>query len=239
MAGDPHILLVDDERDIRDPLATYLSRNGVRVTKAENAAAARQLLTAYAIDLVLLDVMMPGEDGLSLAGYIRATTSIPVILVTAKAEEMDRVVGLEIGADDYVTKPFSPRELLARIKAVLRRVGENGALVRAPDTDSYGFGTWILKSGERELIGEDGVAIPLSTGEYNLLHAFATHPRRVLSREQLLDLSQGRELAAFERSIDNHISRLRKKIEVNSAEPKLIKTVWGGGYMLAADVRKL
>ena len=239
MAGDPHILLVDDERDIRDPLASYLSRNGLRVTKAENAAAARQLLTAYAIDLVLLDIMMPGEDGLSLAGYIRATTSIPVILLTAKAEEMDRVVGLEIGADDYVTKPFSPRELLARIKAVLRRVGENGQLVRAPDTDSYSFGAWLLKSGERELVGEDGVATPLSTGEYNILHAFVTHPRRVLTREQLLDLSQGRELAAFERSIDNHISRLRKKIEANSSDPKLIKTVWGGGYMLAADVKKL
>ena len=134
-----------------------------------------------------------------------------MILLTAKAEEMDRVVGLEIGADDYVTKPFSPRELLARIKAVLRRVGENGSLVRAPDTDSYGFGPWMLKSGERELVGEDGVAIPLSTGEYNLLHAFVTHPRRVLSREQLLDLSQGRELAAFERSIDNHISRLQEE----------------------------
>jgi DNA-binding response OmpR family regulator len=239
MAGDPHILLVDDERDIRDPLASYLSRNGLRVTNAENAAAARQLLTAYAIDLVLLDIMMPGEDGLSLAGYIRATTTIPVILLTARAEEMDRVVGLEIGADDYVTKPFSPRELLARIKAVLRRVGDNGQLVRAPDTDSYSFGAWLLKSGERELVGEDGVATPLSTGEYNLLHALVTHPRRVLTREQLLDLSQGRELAAFERSIDNHISRLRKKIEVNSSDPRLIKTVWGGGYMLAADVKKL
>jgi len=238
MAEEPHILLVDDERDIRDPLAAYLTRNGVRVTKAENAAAARQALSAYAIDLVLLDIMMPGEDGLSLAGFLRATTNVPVILLTAKAEEMDRVVGLEIGADDYVTKPFSPRELLARIKAVLRRTGEGR--VRAPDdADTYGFGPWLLKTGERELIGEDNVAVPLSTGEYNLLHALVTRPRRVLSRDQLLDLSQGRELAAFERSIDNHISRLRKKIEADPADPKLIKTVWGGGYMLAAEVRKL
>jgi DNA-binding response OmpR family regulator len=138
-----------------------------------------------------------------------------------------------------VTKPFSPRELLARIKAVLRRVGEGGGQVRAPDTDNYAFGDWMLRSGERELVGEDNVAIPLSTGEYNLLHAFVTHPRRVLSRDQLLDLSQGRELAAFERSIDNHISRLRKKIESDPANPKLIKTVWGGGYMLAAEVKRL
>ncbi len=239
MADEPHILLVDDERDIRDPLAAYLSRNGMRVTKAENAAAARQMLSAYAIDLVLLDIMMPGEDGLSLTGHIRATTKLPIILLTARTEETDRIVGLELGADDYVSKPFSPRELLARIKAVLRRVNENGGLVRAPDTDSYGFGPWVLKSGERELVDEDGVAIPLSTGEYNLLHALVTHPRRVLTREQLLDLSQGRELAAFERSIDNHISRLRKKIEENPSDPKLIKTVWGGGYTLAAEVRKL
>ena len=239
MAEEPHILLVDDERDIREPLAAYLSRSGVRVTKASDAAAARQILSAYAIDLVLLDVMMPGEDGLALTGYIRATTSIPVILLTAKAEETDRIVGLEIGADDYVTKPFSPRELLARIKAVLRRVGDSNNLVRAPDTDSYAFGPWVLKTGERELIDADGVAIPLSTGEYNLLHALVTHPRRVLSREQLLDLSQGRELAAFERSIDNHISRLRKKVEENPSDPRLIKTVWGGGYTLAAEVKRL
>jgi DNA-binding response OmpR family regulator len=237
MADEPHILLVDDEREIREPLASYLTRNGVRVTKAENAAVARQMLSAYAIDLVLLDIMMPGEDGLALAGFIRATTNVPIILLTAKTEEMDRVVGLEIGADDYVTKPFSPRELLARIKAVLRRAGESR--VRAPDADTYGFGPWLLKSGERELVGEDNVAIPLSTGEYNLLHAFVTHPRRVLSRDQLLDLSQGRELAAFERSIDNHISRLRKKIETDPSNPKLIKTVWGGGYMLAAEVKRL
>jgi DNA-binding response OmpR family regulator len=238
-AKEPHILLVDDERDIREPLAAYLSRNGLRVSKAEHAAAARQMLSAHAIDLVLLDIMMPGEDGLALAGYIRATSPIPVILLTARAEETDRIVGLELGADDYVTKPFSPRELLARIKAVLRRTGEASARVHAPDSDSYAFGPWVLKSGERELVDREGVAIPLSSGEYNLLHALVIRPRRVLSRDQLLDLTQGRELAAFERSIDNHISRLRKKIEENPSDPKLIKTVWGGGYMLAAEVRKL
>ncbi len=239
MADEAHILLVDDERDIREPLAAYLARNGYRVSKAENAAAARTLLNAKDIDLVLLDIMMPGEDGLSLTGFIRATVNVPVILLTAKAEETDRIVGLEIGADDYVTKPFSPRELLARIKAVMRRSGEGPSKVRAPEVESYAFGPWVLKTGERELVDREGVAIPLSTGEYNLLHAFVTHPRRVLSREQLLDFSQGRELAAFERSIDNHISRLRKKIEENASDPKLIKTVWGGGYMLSAEVTKL
>jgi DNA-binding response OmpR family regulator len=238
MAGEPHILLVEDEREIRDPLAAYLVRNDLRVTKAENAVAARQVLAAHAIDLVLLDIMMPGEDGLSLAGFIRATTKIPVILVTAKSEDTDRIVGLELGADDYVSKPFNPRELLARIKAVLRR-SEGGAVHRAPDADAYAFGSWVLKTGERELVGEDGIPVSLSTGEYNLLFAFVTHPKRVLTRDQLLDLTQGRELAAFERSVDNHISRLRKKIEADPGDPKLIKTVWGGGYTLAAEVKRL
>jgi DNA-binding response OmpR family regulator len=238
MAHTPHILLVDDERDIRDPLAAYLVKNGLRVTKAENAAVARQQLAAHAIDLVLLDIMMPGEDGIALAGFIRATTRIPVILVTAKSEETDRIVGLELGADDYVSKPFNPRELLARIKAVLRRATGDGQ-VRAPDADAYGFGPWVLKTGERELIDSEGVAVPLSTGEFQLLLALVTHPRRVLSRDQLLDLSQGRELAAFERSIDNHISRLRKKVETDASHPQLIKTVWGGGYTLACEVRRL
>jgi len=239
MSDEAHLLLVDDERDIREPLAAYLARAGYRVSKAGNAEAARALLAAKDFDLVLLDIMMPGEDGLALTGFIRATTALPVILLTARAEETDRIVGLELGADDYVTKPFSPRELLARIKAVLRRSGDGNSRVRPPEAESFAFGPWVLKTGERELVDRDGVAIPLSTGEYNLLYAFVTHPRRVLSRDQLLDLSQGRELAAFERSIDNHISRLRKKIEESASEPKLIKTVWGGGYMLASEVTRL
>jgi two-component system, OmpR family, response regulator len=237
MTGEPHVLIVDDERDILDPLASYLSKNGFRVSKAANAAAAREMIAAHAVDIALIDIMMPGEDGLSLTGFLRATTKTPVILLTAKAEETDRIVGLELGADDYVTKPFSPRELVARIKAVLRRTSDNQ--VKAPDADAYAFGDWVLRTGERELVDKDGGAVPLSTGEYNLLLALVTHPKRVLTRDQLLDLSQHRELAAFERSIDNHISRLRKKVEADPRDPKLIKTVWGGGYTLAADVRRL
>ena len=237
MTGEPHVLIVDDERDILDPLASYLSKNGFRVSKAGNAASAREIIAAHAIDIALIDIMMPGEDGLSLTGFLRATSKTPVILLTAKAEETERIVGLELGADDYVTKPFSPRELVARIKAVLRRTSDNQ--VKAPDADAYAFGEWVLRTGERELVGKDGDATPLSTGEYNLLLALVTHPKRILTRDQLLDLSQHRELGAFERSIDNHVSRLRKKVEADPRDPKLIKTVWGGGYTLAADVRRL
>ena len=237
MAGEPHVLIVDDERDILEPLASYLSKNGFRVSKARDAAAARGIIAAHSIDIALIDIMMPGEDGLSLTGFIRATTKVPVILLTAKAEETDRIVGLELGADDYVTKPFSPRELVARIKAVLRRSSSDR--VRAPDAEGFAFGDWVLRTGERELVGKDGCQVGLSTGEYNLLLAFVTHPKRVLTRDQLLDLSQHRDLGAFERSIDNHVSRLRKKVETDPSDPKLIKTVWGGGYTLAADVRRL
>jgi DNA-binding response OmpR family regulator len=240
MDREPHILVVDDERDIRDPLASFLGKNGLRVTRADSAAAARDILSVHAIDLILLDIMMPGESGVSLAAYIRATTRTPLILLTAKADEVDRIVGLEVGADDYVTKPFSPRELLARIRALLRRVNDVGAApVHAPDASGYGFGPWVLKTGERELVDAAGVSIALSTAEYNLLLAFVTHPKRVLTRDQLLDLTQGRELAAFERSIDNLISRVRRKIETDPGDPKLIKTVRGGGYTLATDVRRI
>jgi two-component system, OmpR family, response regulator len=237
MAGEPHVLIVDDERDILDPLAAYVSKNGYRVSKARDASAAREILAAHSVDIALIDIMMPGEDGLSLTGFIGATSKIPVILLTAKAEETDRIVGLELGADDYVTKPFSPRELVARIKAVLRRTSKDS--VKAPDAEAYAFGDWILRTGERELADKEGKAVALSSGEYNLLLAFVTHPKRVLTRDQLLDLTQHRDLGAFERSIDNHISRLRKKVETDPRNPQLIKTVWGGGYTLAAEVRRL
>ena len=239
MVDTPHLLLVDDERSIREPLAQYLVKQGFRVTQVGDAEAARMRLGAYAIDLVILDIMMPGEDGLSLCRHIRATSDIPVILLTAKSEETDRIVGLEMGADDYMVKPFSPRELAARIKVVLRRVQAGGARQHAPEAGAYAFADWILKTGERTLVDREGVAVPLSTGEYDLLHALVTRPRQVLTRDQLLDLTQGREAAAFDRAIDNQVSRLRKKIEADPRNPQLIKTVWGGGYTLAAEVTRL
>ena len=198
------------------------------------------LFVAQAINfVVVLDIMMPGEDGLSLCRHLRANSDLPIILLTARTEDMDRILGLEMGADDYVLKPFNPRELVARIRAVLRRAGAGEARQREPETASYAFGDWLLKAGERALVDRDGVSMPLSTREYSLLLALVTRPRQVLSRDQLLDLTQGREAAAFDRSIDNQVSRLRRKIEPDPKEPAIIKTVWGGGYMLAADVRRL
>lgn len=235
----PHLLLVDDERSIREPLAAYLARNGFRVTQAANAAEGRAKLQAYAIDLVILDIMMPGEDGLSLTRHIRETSELPVVLLTARTEETDRIVGLEMGADDYVVKPFSPRELIARVKVILRRASAGGVRQRAPDSASYAFAGWVLKAGERTLVDAEGVSVPLSTGEFNLMLALVTRPRQVLSRDQLLDLTQGREAGAFDRSIDNQVSRLRRKIEPDPRNPTLIKTVWGGGYTLAAEVTRL
>ncbi len=236
LTSNPHILVVDDHREIRDLLGRYLVKHGLRASVADSAAAARRILDGHAIDLVVLDIMMPGEDGLSLCRQLRANGGLPVILLTAMAEETDRVVGLEIGADDYVTKPFNPRELLARIKAVLRRTQslppQRGGLAGT----SLCFDRWRLMVDQRELIGPDGVAVPLSTGEFLLLSVLLARPKMVLSRDQLLDLTRGRDAQPFDRSIDNQISRLRRKIEADPKKPSLIKTVWGGGYMLAADV---
>lgn len=234
----PHILVVDDHRDIRETLAKYLERNGFRVTTAADAKAARERLKAAAVDLAVLDVMMPGEDGLSLCRHLRESLELPVILLTAMADDTDRVIGLELGADDYVTKPFNPRELLARIKAVLRRVQALPPRTRPAQAEELRFAGWRLMVARRELVDADGVAVPLSTAEFELLRAFLDHPRMVLSREQLLDLTRGREAAVFDRSIDNQVSRLRRKIEPDPKNPTLVKTVWGGGYSFTAEVER-
>jgi len=235
MEPSPHILVVDDSADIREPLGKYLSRKGLRVSTAAGGVEMRKLLKSSAFDLVVLDIMMPGEDGLSLCRMLRETSETPIILLTAMVDETDRVVGLELGADDYVTKPFSPRELLARIRAVLRRSKTTNNRDAVP-SKRYRFGRWELDAVRRELMASDQVAVPLSTAEFRLLTVFLQRPQMVLSREQLLDLTAGRSLEPFERSIDNQVSRLRKKIEPDPKSPTIIKTVWGGGYVLATEV---
>ncbi len=238
MEQTPHLLIVDDHREIRDALSKYLARHGYRVSVAADAREARRVLGGHAIDLVILDIMMPGEDGLSLCRDLRARSAIPIILLTAMAEETDRIVGLEIGADDYVTKPFNPRELLARIKAVLRRVNTLPPAHERVERGRLRFGHWTFDPARRELLREDGVTVPLSTAEYQLLLAFVRHPGVVLSRDQLLDLARGREAQLFDRSIDNLVSRLRKKIEEDPKRPRYIKTHWGGGYSFATEVTR-
>ena len=234
----PHVLVVDDHREIREPLARYLERHGLRATVAESAAAARRTLRAAAVDLVVLDIMMPGEDGLQLCRYLRETTRIPVILLTAMGEETDRIVGLEVGADDYVSKPFNPRELLARIKAVIRRA-RNLPPDRVPlPAGKYRFDRWSLDVARRELVDEEGVVMPLSYGEFRLLVVLLERPGMVLSRDQLLDLTRGRAAAPFDRAVDNQVSRLRRKIERNPRNPCLIATVWGGGYRFSVEVER-
>ena len=232
----PHILIVDDHEDIRTLLSRYLVKNGMRATMAADAAEARRRLPKAAVDLVVLDIMMPGEDGLSLCRHLRETSNIPVILLTAMGEETDRIVGLEVGADDYVPKPFNPRELLARIKAVLRRTQSLPPQREAPSSGQVQFDRWTFDRQRRELIDDADVVIPLSSGEYRLLTVFVDRPGVVLSRDQLLDLTRGRDAAPFDRSSDNQVSRLRRKLERNPAEPELIKTVWGEGYSLTAEV---
>lgn len=236
MDTEPHIIVVDDHADIRDPLAKYLSKNGFRVSSAGNAEKAREILKAAAPDLIVLDVMMPGEDGLSLCRYLREATDIPVIMLTAMAEDTDRIVGLEVGADDYVTKPFNPRELLARIKAVLRRTRAVPKRDEPLPATRIRFAHWILDDTRRELIDEAGTAVPLSTAEHKLLRVLLQRPGMVLNRDQLLDLTAGRDAQPFDRSIDNQVSRLRKKLERDPKKPEILQTVWGGGYRFVAEV---
>ena len=231
------LLLVDDEGSVREPLADYLSRQGFAVREAEDAAKARADILVAAPDLVLLDIMMPGEDGLSLCRHLVEAKNLPVILLTARGEATDRIVGLEIGADDYVVKPFEPRELVARIRSVLRRAGKNGGAEEAVD-EQYHFDGWQLDPLKRRLTDPEGTVVPISSAEFRLLVAFLDHPRQVLDRDRLLDMVQGREAHLFDRAVDNQVSRLRRKIEADSRDPKLIQTVWGGGYRFASDVRR-
>ncbi len=234
----PHILVVDDHTDIRELLARFLSKHGYRVSVARDAQEARGLLRDGAFSLIVLDVMMPGEDGLSLCRHLRETKDVPIILLTAMAEETDRIVGLEMGADDYLVKPFNPRELLARIRAVLRRSNALPPGQVQSDGQRYTFGGWVLDSSTRDLVNGDGNPVALSTGEFNMLVAFLERPNIVLNRDQLLDLTRGRAARLFDRSVDNQISRLRRKIEEDPRKPKLIQTVWGGGYKLACQVER-
>lgn len=234
-----NVLLVDDEQILREPLAEYLTGQGFAVTEADSAAAARSRLLDSDIDIALVDIMMPGEDGLSLTRHLVETRGLPTILLTAKGEATDRIVGLEIGADDYVTKPFEPRELVARIRSVLRRSGKSHLVEATDDTSQYAFEGWRLDPLKQQLTDPDDAVVPISTTEFQLLTVLLDHPRQVMHRDRLLELVKGREAHAFDRAVDNQISRLRRKVETDPRDPKLIQTVWGGGYRLAAEVRRI
>ena len=236
MKGAPHILVVDDHREIRDLVARFLSEHGMRVTKAADGRAMRRALDEHRVDLVVLALMLPGEDGLTLCRDLRAKSTLPVVMLTAMGEETDRIVGLEMGADDYIAKPFNPRELMARIKAVLRRVQTLPESDAPPDQTEIAFEHWTINTAKRLLQNSDGVIVPLSTGEFNLLMTFIRHPGHVLNRDQLIDLMHGRESTPFDRSIDTQVSRLRKKLEIDPRNPEIIKTVWGGGYVFTPAI---
>lgn len=232
-----HILVTDDDSEIRDLLGEFLRKQGFRVTGARDGNEMRKAMSGGKVDLVILDVMLPGDDGLKLCRELRSQSNIPIIMLTAMGDETDRIVGLEMGADDYLPKPFSPRELLARVKAVLRRVAANGA-AKLGGTKAVKFADWRLDLIRRELQSPVGAVVDLSAGEYDLLLAFLEHPQRVLSRDQLLDFARSRAAAPFDRAIDVQVSRLRRKIESDS-RPPLIKTVRGAGYIFTAPVERL
>ncbi len=233
-----HILAVDDDPAFRQLIASYLGENELRVTAVATGTDMTKMLAEHAIDLVVLDLRLEGEDGMQLARQLRESSDIPVIIVTGRQDEADRVMGLEFGADDYVTKPFSPRELLARIRAVLRRYQTAQDLLPARDDRrrAYRFAGWELNLRTRRLTGPDGQRVELTNGEFNLLQAFCAAPQRVLSRDQLLDLSRLYGAEVYDRSIDVQILRLRRKIEPEPARPQYIKTERGAGYVFSVPV---
>lgn len=230
-----HVLVVDDDAELRALLAEYLQRNGYRVSVATNGREMRSVLEGNALDIVVLDVMLPDEDGLALCRDLRARSNLPVIFLSARGEEVDRIIGIEMGADDYLAKPVSPRELLARIKSVLRRWRALPQL-RA---HRVRFAGWTLDLTARHLLAGDGVIVPLSGTEFRLLSVFVENPNRVLDRNHLMDLTLGREATAFDRSIDVQVSRLRQRLRDDAREPRIIKTVRNGGYVLAAAVERV
>jgi two-component system OmpR family response regulator len=232
------ILVVDDHKDIRDLLQRFLQQHGLRVSTAADGAAMEKLMATQRFDQIILDLMLPGKDGITLCREIRSTSNVPIIMLTALGEEIDRIVGLEVGADDYVPKPFNPRELLARIKSVLRRHFAIPTLDEQLSTSPtlYRFADWQLNTLSRELQDPQGALVALTSTEFTLLLAFLAHPNVVLSREDILRLVQGRGADVYDRAIDTLISRLRKKIEPDPKQPRLIKTIWGGGYQLSCEV---
>ncbi len=237
MNSQDHILVVDDDSEIRSLLGEYLQKNGYRVTVVADGREMWAALDGGArVDIVVLDLMLPGEDGLTLCRNLRARSALPVIMLTARGEETDRIVGLEMGADDYLAKPFNPRELLARIKSVLRRARSLPGNLQPESARSLRFAGWTLDLAARNLLSPDGVLVALSGTEYKLLRIFLAHPNRVLSRDQLIDLMLSRDASPFDRSIDVQVSRLRHRLGENPKEPVIIKTVRGEGYVLAAAV---
>jgi two-component system, OmpR family, response regulator len=230
-----HILVVDDQPDICEMVKSYLEEEGFRVSTANDGEAMRRVMAQTPVALVLLDLILPGEDGLTLARRLRMESNVGIIILTGRGETVDRIIGLEMGADDYIAKPFSPRELIARAAAVLRRTQALPPRQKPPEAERIRFGDWTLDTGQRELIGSDGMATALSSGEFSLLRALLERPKIALTRNQLLDLTKGRDAELFDRSVDNHVSRLRKKLEPDPKNPRYIKTVWGGGYMFAVD----
>ena len=240
-----HVLIVDDDQRIRSMVRRYLVEEGFRVSEAGGGGELRERLAAGAVDLVLLDLMMPGEDGLSLARFIRQSSQTPIIMLTGKGDVIDRVAGLEAGADDYLAKPFHLRELLARIRTVLRRLTAPAATPASSALPSDGGGTevlsfqgWRLDPERRQLRRPDGETLALTSSEFELLLVFVRRPNRVIGRDQLMDLVKGREWAAPDRAIDTQVARLRRKIEAEPATPTLIKTVRGAGYVFASPVTR-
>ena len=231
-----HLLVVDDDREIRRLLEEYLEQSGYRISSVADGKAMRKVLESHRIDLVILDLMLPGEDGLSLCRELRTHSNLPVLMLTARGSEIDRIIGLEMGADDYLSKPFNPRALLARVKSILRRANSLPPNLESTDATAYRFAGWTLDVSVRNAIAPDGLVVPLSGAEFRLLSVFLEHPQRVLSRDQILELIAGRESQPFERSIDVLIGRLRKRLQDDGKEPVLIKTVRGEGYVLATQV---